>query len=198
MLKPQLALGLRAHSGWAAAVALTAPAAQPSVIRRFRLELADHRIPGSVQPYHAASKMPSTDAERHISRCRAATAALARQAIEHSLNELTDYQVSGACVLLASGRPLPDLSRILTSHALIHTAEGEFYRTALREACETFGLRVAAIRERDLALEASRVLNRSAEDLQSAVAGFGRVLGPPWRQDEKLSALAAWLLLTAK
>jgi hypothetical protein len=51
------------------------------------------------------------------------------------------------------------------------------------------------VKERDLAAEAAETLKRSLEDLNSTVAGFGKVFGPPWRQDEKLSALAAWLVL---
>src|SRR5205085_934554 len=104
-----------------------------------------------------------------------------------ALLKLSDYQVLGACVLLASGRALPGLAGILASHALIHTAEGEFYRDALREACKSCGLHETGVQERKLTGEAARALGRSGEDLQSKVAGFGKVLGPPWRQDEKMS-----------
>ena len=180
-------------------VALAGPAAEPRLIRRFRIELADRSIPGSVQPYHAAERMTFANAERHLAECCAATAALARKAIEESLSELGDYRVRGACVLLASGRPLPGLSGILASHALIHTAEGEFYRAALRKACDHCGLRETGIKERDLAGEAAVVLKCSVADLHTTVAKFGKVAGPsPWRQDEKLSALAAWLVLAGR
>jgi hypothetical protein len=114
------------------------------------------------------------------------------------LAELGDYQVQGACVLRASGRPLPELAGILASHALIHTAEGELYRTALREACARCAVPETGISERALPAEASRALGRSPEDLQSRITGFGKVLGSPWRQDEKLSTLAAWLVLARR
>jgi hypothetical protein len=60
------------------------------------------------------------------------------------------YRIVGSAVLLASGRPLPSLAKILGSHPLIHTAEGEFFRHAVRKACEGLKISVTAIREREL------------------------------------------------
>jgi hypothetical protein len=42
------------------------------------------------------------------------------------------------------------LSKILASHALIHTAEGEFFREAFSKACEGLDLSVTGFRERNL------------------------------------------------
>ncbi len=198
MLKPGAAFGFRAHSGWAAMVALATPVTGPLLIRRCRIELADRDIPGCVQPYHTAASMPLNDAETYLRKCSDAAVAMAHQAVRDALAELGDYQVKGACILLASGRPLPPLTGILASHALIHTAEGEFYRAVLREACECCGVPEIGIKERDLALKAAQALRRSPENLQSVVAGFGKAAGSPWRQDQKLSALAAWLVLAQR
>ena len=41
-------------------------------------------------------------------------------------------------------------------------------------------------------------LGLSADELTRRLAEFGRTLGPPWRQDEKLATLAAWLALAAR
>ena len=142
--------------------------------------------------------MTFSNAERHLEACSAETGPLARKAVQDLLAEFTDHKVNGACILLASGRPLPGLAAILASHALIHTAEGEFYRNALREACEHCGVSAAGIRERDLAAEAARALGISVEDLNSALVSFGKAIGAPWRQDEKLSAMAAWLELARR
>lgn len=176
-------------------VALAGPVTAPLLIRRCRIELADREIPGSVQPYHKAALIPLNDAETYLRRCSDAAAAMARRAVRDALAELADYQVKRACVLLASGRPLPDLAAILASHALIHTAEGEFYRAVLRKACDCCGVPEIGVKERDLTSKAVQALGRSAEDLHSMVAAFGKVAGSPWRQDEKLAALAAWLVL---
>ena len=61
-----------------------------------------------------------------------------------------NYRVVGCAILLASGRALPSLSKILASHALVHTAEGEFFRKVVREACEHCGIPVVGFREREL------------------------------------------------
>jgi hypothetical protein len=195
VLKRRAAFGFRAHSGWAAMVALAEPVAAPLVIRQCRFELASGGIAGSLQPYHTAERMPLDEAEVYLQNCSDATAAMAHKALRDALVELTDYQVTGACILLASGRPLPGLASILASHALIHTAEGEFYRAALRKACACCGLPVTGIKEGGLAEEAAQTLGRSLSVLQSTLAGFGKFFGPPWRQDEKLATLAAWLVL---
>jgi hypothetical protein len=176
-------------------IAVAAPVTAPAVLRRCRIELADRRIAGSVQPYHAAKLMPLDQAETYLRSCSDASAALAQQAVRNALTELSDYQVKGACVLLASGRPLPDLAAILASHAMIHTAEGEFYRSALRDACACCDLTETGIKQRDLMAKAVQALGRSAEDLQRSINIFGKVVGSPWRQDQKFSALAAWLAL---
>ena len=39
-------------------------------------------------------------------------------------------------------------------------------------------------------------LKLAPDALRARIAGLGKPLGPPWGQDEKLAALAAWLVLT--
>jgi hypothetical protein len=105
------------------------------------------------------------------------------------------YHVCGAVILLAAGRPLPDLAAILRSHALLHTAEGEFFRNAFRCACERLQMPARAIRERDLGTRARERLGSAAPILEQTIAGMGRTIGPPWAQDQRIAALAASLIL---
>jgi hypothetical protein len=100
------------------------------------------------------------------------------------------YRIVGAAILLASGRPLPPLAKILAAHPLIHTAEGEFFRQAVRQACEGLQIPVTAIRMRELDAGAN-----TGSELQRSIAGLGRSVGPPWTKDHKTAALAAALLL---
>ena len=60
------ALGFRAHSGWAAAVALGGSPRSPEVIDRRRIELIEPGSPGGVQPYHVARTMDLPRAEEFI------------------------------------------------------------------------------------------------------------------------------------
>jgi len=193
-----VALGLRAHSGWAALVALAGPPAAPTIVDRRRIELADAAIEGSKQPYHEAEGKKPKEAERLVARCIESSRRLAREALGTVVGDLRgrDHVVGGCALLLASGRALPeDVQAILASHALIHAAEGEMYRDVLRRAGEHLSLRVTGVRERDVLARAAEATGRPAPELQRRVAEMGRSLGPPWRQDEKLATLAAWVAL---
>lgn len=171
------AVGFRAHSGWAVAVTV----AGGEAIDRRRIEICDCLMPGSAQPYHHVARRPLAEAERFLKQCAEISTAMAEAAVRRLVADLavSGYRASGCTILLGSGRPLGELSKTLASHPLIHTAEGEFYRDALREGCRRCGLAVNGIKERDLC---SRL---------DEAAGLGKKLGPPWRQDEKLCALAA-------
>jgi hypothetical protein len=187
------AVGFRVHSGWAAAVTLSGTQRSPEIVDRRRVELCEASIRGSKQPYHAAEALPPRDAEALIGRCRASTASLARRGME----EIRRAHPIAACgVLMASGRPLPDLAGILASHALIHTAEGEFFRNAIAETARELKLPVRAVKERELLQVCGAELGLSPAALAERLAAWGRAVGPPWRQDEKFAALAAWLVLS--
>ncbi|MGA2578357.1 MAG: hypothetical protein ABSH24_20265 [Bryobacteraceae bacterium] len=198
------AIGFRAHSGWAAAVAVVEAGTGrgprqggPSAILRRRIEMADRGTPGPSQPYHAAVGLDIREAERHVAHCAARAAALATAAIRGIVEDLRRLgcRTAGCGLLLASGRPLPPLERILASHPLLHTAEGELYREALRAASRECGLPLTTLKERELLERAAAGLHLPAERIERHVAAMGKGIGPPWRQDQKFAAVAAWLAL---
>jgi hypothetical protein len=199
-LAANAAFGFRSHSGWAAAVAVAGSLSAPLVIQRWRMDLADRRIPGSLQPFHAAKEMDFEEAALFL-RFRAADAketatAAVRDAV--AALALKGYRALGACVLAGSGRIPANLAATLASHPMIHTAEGEFFRDALKQACEASSLAVSSIREKELLQFAAAKLHLTVDDLQRRVSELGKNIGPPWRQDEKLCALAAWTTLAWK
>jgi hypothetical protein len=195
-MKPA-AVGFRAHSGWAALVAVAGDKRSPEVVDRRRVELTDARHPDSKQPYHEAEDLPLEQAAALIDRYSKIACDLAGRALADLADDLRrrGYGLIGAGILLASGRPLPKLEKVLASHALIHTADGEHFRDALARSSDARGLSVTRIAERDLPERAGAALNQPAPRLQATVAGLGRGLGPPWTQDQKLAALLAWVLL---
>jgi len=194
------AVGFRAHSGWAAAVAVAGPADAPAAIARRRIEMVDRGVPGAAQPYHAAAGLNLRDAERMVTNCAARAALLAQRALAAMVQELLSagYAVTGCGLLLASGRPLPALESILASHPLIHTAEGELFREALRAACRECGVPVAAVKERELFTRGTAELGIPADALQRRLSEMGRAMGTPWRQDEKYAAMVGWLALAGE
>ncbi len=191
------ALGFRAHSGWTVVVAVAGSPGRPVILERRRIETADAAIPGSKQPYHAAERLGVERAETLIRQCRDSSTLLAMGAVSAMVAQLKrkGHRVAGVGILFASGRPLPDLAATLRSHALIHTAEGEFFREVLVQASEHCSLRVTKVKEREVWDRGAKVFRLPSADLQQRISGLGRSLGPPWRQDEKLASLAGWIAL---
>jgi hypothetical protein len=194
------AIGLRAHSGWAALVALAGSADSREVVDRRRIVTADPAIRGSKQPFHAAEPLKLGEAEALIKKCTESTRRLSREAVKAAVDDLRGkgFEVAGCGVILGSGRSLPALEAILASHALLHTAEGEFYRVALVEAGEHSGLPVVGVKEREAYEQGAAQLDCSVAELQTRIAALGRGIGAPWTQDQKYAALVAWLALAAK
>jgi hypothetical protein len=186
----RVTLGLRAHSGWGVVVAVSGGSA---VLRR-RLEMTDRADIPSSQPYHhAAENLNLEEAEAFLAHTKAAAVKRASDGLREALAVLTGegYRVTGAAVLLGSGKPLPELVRILAAHPLVHTAEGVFFREILQGACEACGLPITGIRELDVLAESAGALGISVDELRSRVTVMGKALGSPWTSDEKLSSAAA-------
>jgi len=161
----------------------------PRVLDRRRLVIADVEMPGSKQPYHAAAGLPFSEAEALVSRAFESSRALALEGVQAAVKSLQSHghEVAAYAVLLGSGKPLPELGRILASHALIHTAEGEMFRDVLAWAAEEFGLPVNGVREKEL----------DAASLKR-VDSLGKLLGPPWTQDQKHATVAALIALASR
>jgi len=195
----QAALGFRVHSGWTALVAVSLEKGAPVVLARERVHLVETFTYEFRQPYHTAEKMLLGQARDFIERVRDEARRLAHRAI-HGLQSDLQKQGTGlkSCgLLLASGRPLPELEKILASHALIHTADGELFREAIVHSGARLGLRTEGIKERELLERAARDLRVQPAALMRRITELGRPLGSPWSQDEKFATLAAWLALTA-
>ena len=168
-----------------------------SVIERRRVALCDPSMEGSKQPFHHAEPMPFDEAKTYIARCARATDLLADAALAALRTRAKEQGVSvaGACVITASDRALPDLAAILGSHALIHAAEGAFYRDALARAVERAALKTSRLKEREALVWTASRLGTSESALRDKLVAIGKPLGPPWGADEKLATLAGWLIL---
>jgi hypothetical protein len=191
-------LGFRVHSGWAAAVVLCGPMDAPVVVERRKIQLVKIFTYAYRQPYHTAEKMLRHDALKFIRGVQSDAKRLALSSLRSLQADLEegDLKIVRSALLLASGRALPDLDRILASHALIHTADGELFRDSLRSACAARNLPLEGIREKELFTAAfSKALCVQPAALKRRIAALGKAVGPPWGQDEKFAALGAWITL---
>jgi hypothetical protein len=191
------AIGVRMHSGWGALVAVSNGAGTAEVIERRRVAITIPGTPGANQPYHFAENLELPEAEKFLANCFEVSKRLALAAVRDLVGELhgRQYRVVGSALLLSSGRPLPPLSKILASHALIHAAEGEFFREAFSKACEGLDLSVTGFRERDLKECVQTTFGKMATRMWQQVSTLGRSLGPPLTKDQKTAALAALVVL---
>ena len=195
----QAALGFRVHSGWTALVAVCVDRGLPTVLARQRIHLVETFTYEFRQPYHTAKKMPPDEGREFISRMQEEARRLAYSAIRDVQSDLQKQglKLTLCGLLLASGRPLPELDKILASHALIHTADGELFREALLHASARCGLRDFRVKEREVLDLAGRAFRLKPDDIMRRVTELGRSLGSPWSQDEKFATMAAWLALSA-
>jgi len=197
VMKPA-AVGFRVHSGWTAVVAVAMDKGIPLVLARERAHLVKTFAYEYRQPYHTAATMPADDREVFVSRVRAEARHLAFRTLSRLKGELDKegYSLTSSGLLLASGRPLPELARILASHSLIHAADGELFRDAILYATARCGLLCVKIKERDLLDSGAHTLGLGSRDLSRRMRELGRRLGPPWSQDEKYASLVAWVAAT--
>ena len=188
-----IALGLRPHPGWAAAV-LVGPG--PEVLARDRLLLAD--LPPPVRPYHDAAGLPADEAADLVGA--ATTAAYERAAAE--LDRLLSgpaagRRPAGVAVVAGAGSVREDLSleRALTAHGTLHAAEAELYRDALADAADRLGLPVTLIAPRETPGLGRRLLGCDPEELPTRLTELGRPFGRPWTRDHKDAVVAALAVL---
>lgn len=199
MTMKRAAIGVRMHSGWGAVVAVSFDAGKVEILDRRNITVIPPDTAGAKQPYHFAENLKLQEAEKFLKGCFRTSVQLALAALKELMGELGSrhYSVAGIAVLRASGRPLPALSNILASHALIHAAEGEFFRDAIGRACENLDLVVTGIRERDLDECLRKAFGSKGTRMHQQVSLLGRALGPPWTTDQKTAALAGLAVLSS-
>ena len=193
-MKPQTAaLGFRVKSGWAAAVLLTGPTRSPQLCDVRRIDLSDPRLPETRQPYHAAMGKLETDTTK-INRRVSVVRSIAQQSIA---TLLASYRQKGYAIrraaLVVGSQVDPD--SIANSHIRAHAFEGQLFRSVLGEALQACRIRTEILVERNAYAQAAAKLKDSNDNVQRMIRDFGRVAQGPWRAEQKLAALAAWLTL---
>jgi hypothetical protein len=111
---------------------------------------------------------------------------------EHLGSLVLEVQAAG----IASGaRPVPqDLSAVL-AHPLMHTAEAEPFRRAIRSACKSWSLPDISAREREVWPNAARAWGLKEAELRLQVDRLRKAAGAPWGTDQKTATAFALLAL---
>lgn len=194
----RICLGLKAHSGWAALVALGRDKGDPVVVDRRRIELADPADgEWARQPYHAAEGEPSAKAKQIVERGIATARRMAAAEIKAAMSRAKKdgHTLAGCGVLVGTAMPAWTVDEILAVHFRMHQAEGVLYRDVLIDGARACRLPVVEAPEKTIGEEAARTLKRSAAQLNDQVAALKSQVGAPWGKDQKDAALAAMIAL---
>jgi hypothetical protein len=191
----KVALGFKAHSGWAALVAVGTHGGAIAIADRRRVELIDEAW--AKQPYHAAENLETRAARATVQRGIAAAQRIAAREIHAAVirEEQHNNPVAACAVLVAN--PMPDWSveEIIAVHIRMHQAEGVLFRDALLHGAKACGLDAVAVAEKLLIEQAQAALGEPAAAIAKRLAELGKVAGPPWGKDQKDAALAAIIAL---
>jgi hypothetical protein len=193
MKKRQAALGFRVKSGWAASVLLAASIHSPELCDSQVIELSDPHDPTTRQPYHAAMGQLETNAAK-VKRRTQSVDRMVRKAVADLLQRSADngYTIRRAGLVVGS-QINPDA--IANPHIRAHALEGRLFRTTLQTALRSQRVRCSILTERNAYAEAANILGQSPERIRLAIAELGRSIKGPWRADQKMAALAAWVSL---
>jgi hypothetical protein len=188
------ALGFRVKSGWAAAVMLSGSPLSPELCDVRRVELSDPRFSETQQPYHASMGKLETDARRITSRVavvrNVARKSIAALLVRHRQN---GYAIRCAGVVVGSQT---DPRSIANPHIRAHALEGQLFRSVLEEPLHMHGISAHILLERDAYAQAAAKLKLTNAKMRDVIQRLGRVAKVPWRVEQKIAAVAAWLALT--
>lgn len=192
------AIGLRAQKGGTIAVALAIEAGEPRLLVSTRIET---HVPGdrlSLEPYGAAAGMALSEAAAVVAEGRARQDRLAAEGVQALVERLAAMRHRPIVAALLVNRAgwitdLLDYSRGWAEH--VPVAEGLAVRDALRFGLRATGIALAEQDEKSLADHATATLGLSGAEIDARLKALGSAGGAPWRKEQKLAALAAWLAL---
>jgi hypothetical protein len=186
--------GVRVKTGRAIAVLLRGPLDSPIVVMRREWMLTDPKQPDTLQPYHAVMDLPWDTAQKAADETASVVRGIASKAIGEWVREARELGFKLGCVGIVVGSD-QDPSRIGNPHIRAHAAEGRFFRQVIEAGTDALGLSHSSFLEREIYETAAAELGLSVAALKQRAAEVGVSVGRPWRGDEKVAAVSAWVML---
>lgn len=199
------ALGLRAMRGGSAVVAVALDRDEPRIILSSFIATGSKDDRLSLEPYHVAAEMKraagggaSAEAVAAVAEGRKRQNELAAKGIDDVIASLKKKECEPALAALLVNRAgwVTDLlaySLAFPDHPPV--AEGLAVRDALRAGLKRVGIAVAEVDEKSLPDLAAQVLAGKSLSLDARLKALGQTAGKPWRKEQKLACLAAWVQL---
>jgi hypothetical protein len=187
-------LGLRAKTARAIAIALNIDNSPPTYLARWEVALHDPRVPGTSQPHHEVMELAWESAKSAVQPLERQIENVATEAVAKFVNELraNGFALGGVGIV---GSPDRNLERIGNPHIRAHAAEGILFRRVLEVAACNQGLKWQSFSDRRFDEVAGGELAAQSYDVKAVMTSIGHAAGRPWRIDERIAAMAAWLVL---
>ncbi len=186
-----VAAGFRIKSGWASAVVLHAQVAEPRVHSQSIVLLSDPEMPETRQPYHSARGQLER-AESVIGHRTQLVLRSARRSVEAFMDQLAaaGLGLRRAGIVVGS---MKDPEKITNPHIRAHAMEGRLFWKTLQGELARHSVETRVFAERDIFARGESVLGvEGPEELKAALTEIGQGI-TPWRSEQKLAALAAWI-----
>jgi hypothetical protein len=203
-----IGLGLRAIKGGGVIVGVSIDGSGPRVVLSTFLATAAERDRLALEPYRVAAEMgrgahggASAEAVRAVAEGRNRQGELAAKGLDNITRKLREAGCEPVVAALLVNRAgwITDLLEYgLSSAEHAAVAEGLALRDALRFAIARAGVDVVEVDEKSLPGLASKDLGMSPPDLDASLKALGAAVGRPWRKEQKLACLAAWVALAAR
>lgn len=199
-----IAIGLRAQKGGALVVAVAVEGGEPRILlsTSFATHEPDDRL--SLEPYRVAAEMAGGaqgDAAAAVAegrRCQDKIAAEGLREIVGRLEALGGRPSAAALLVNRAGWITDLLSYSLAWPEHVPVAELLAVRDALRFALRSCGLDAVELDEKSLFDVAAERFDMSPEEMDGVLKDLGASVGRPWRKEQKLACLAAWIAITER
>ena len=201
-------LGLRAFKGGAVVVGIVLEEKEPRVVLSSVLETGAPHDRVSLEPYRMAADMPpgrdgraSPEAAAIVVEGRRRQDERATEGLQSMTHRLdaAGYKVVVAALLVNRAGWITDLleySRAWAEH--VPVAETLAVRDALRFAVDRCGIELVEMDEKSLSDVAVQTLSLPSAEMDARLKALGMPVGRPWRKEQKLAGLSAWIALAGR
>jgi hypothetical protein len=203
-----IGLGFRALKGGSVVVCVAGNRSEPQVVLSTFLATAAEGDRLALEPYRVAAEMAQdprgavpAEAAAAVAEGRRRQGGLAANGLDDIVRKLHDVGCEPVVAALLVNRAVWIVD--LLEYALswpehVPVAEGLAVRDALRFAIGRVGIDVAELDEKSLPDLASEELGMSPADFNARLKALGVAVGRPWRKEQKLACLGAWVAVAAR
>jgi hypothetical protein len=201
----RVGLGFRACKGGAVVVGVAVEKGEPRVVISTFLQTCAQGDRLSLEPYRVAAGMPrgpqgkaSAEAAAAVAEGRKRQDELAAKGMQGLVRQLERQPVVAALLVNRAGWITDLLEYSLGWPEHVPVAEALAVREALRSAFRRCGVTAVELDEKSLPDRAIETLGLSRAAIDARLKALGATAGRPWRKEQKLACLSAWVAATER